>query len=1093
MPHALLAAYLQALLQARASGVAETSNYTALFNLLDGVGSSVRPGVRAIPHPQNIGVGIPDAGLFTIEQLRDDEAKDTQIPARGVVEVKGTAEALHATINSEQVGRYLGRYGQVLVTNLWSFALVEAVEGATQPRIVEEYALAPNEAIFWREARRTAETAEQHGERLVEFLRRTFMRRARLSTPKDVAVLLASYAKEARLRLDSLPVNTPALSNLRTALKELLGVDFAGNQGEHFFRATLVQTLFYGLFSVWVIHHELQVARAFDWRAAAHELSLPVIQRLFTELTTPQAMRGLGLSVVMDWATEALERINRDQFLTSFRESSAIQYFYEDFLEAYDPVVREQFGVWYTPPEVVKYMVERVDTVLREELGIPMGLADDNVFVLDPCTGTGSFLLEVIQRIHTTLEEEGLADAFSGSDLKEAAKQRLFGFAIMPAPFVVAHLKLSLLLKQLGSPLQEDERLRVYLTNALTGWREGEHPQLADDVPEFLREWEAASEVKQRKPVLVVMGNPPYNSFAGMAVSEERELTTAYRETVHAPRPVGQGLNDLYVRFYRMAERQIVERTQRGVVCYISNSAWLDGLSFTGMREKYLRVFDRIWIDNLNGDRYRTGKLTPDGHSDPSVFSTTWNREGIQIGTAVALMVRNEAHEESGRVQYRDLWGTNKLNTLLETAQQSEVDLYGEVTPELQLGLPFRPTNVQADYLTWPTFPDLFPVSFAGIKTSRDSVLVDTDRERLEDRMSRYFDRGVPDSEIAQEMPSALAETGRFDGPAVRRYLSKRGIRPPGIVPFAYRPFDTRWLYWESETKLLDEKRAEYVPHVVEGNKWIATQQMPRRGRDAPQVVSVAGCIDLLDRSASFFPLYIHDGLKRFKDDGYELKPNLSSRAAEYLQNVGVASEALFHHALAVMHAPLYREENDGALRQDWPRIPLPTAPELLESSALLGQQVAQLLDPQSPFVAPANLRALGRVVRSGGGTPMPADMAVTARWGVVGRGGVTMPGRGKLEETEVPVDPQLGARAYRIYLNDTLYLDNVPEKVWEYVLGGYQVIKKWLSYREAVILGRPLTVEEVREVTRMVQRIAALLLLSDDLNANYRLNAANE
>ena len=325
-----------------------------------------------------------------------------------------------------------------------------------------------------------------------------------------------------------------------------------------------------------------------------------------------------------------------------------MQYFYEPFLEAFDPELRKELGVWYTPPEIVQYMVTRVDTVLREELGIADGLADPRVYVLDPCCGTGAYLVAVLQRIATTLREQG-GDALLGDDLKRAAMERVFGFELLPAPFVVAHLQLGLLLQTLGAPLSDsaNERAGVYLTNALTGWAPPTGPKQHLLFPELEAERDAAEHVKRDVPILVILGNPPYNGFAGLAVDEERDLTNAYRTTRRAPAPQGQGLNDLYVRFFRMAERRIVERTGQGIVCFISNYSWLDGLSFTGMREHYLEVFDKIWIDCMNGDKYKTGKLTPEGEPDPSVFSTDFNPEGIQVGTAITLLVRRQPHTDA--------------------------------------------------------------------------------------------------------------------------------------------------------------------------------------------------------------------------------------------------------------------------------------------------------------------------------------------------------------------------------------------------------------------------------------------------------------
>ena len=208
-------------------------------------------------------------------------------------------------------------------------------------------------------------------------------------------------------------------------------------------------------------------------------------------------------------------------------------------------------------------------------------------------------------------------------------------------------------------------------------------------------ERDAADRVKRETPILVILGNPPYNGFAGLAVAEERDLTAAYRTTKRAAAPQGQGLNDLYVRFFRMAERRIVERSGEGIVSFISNYSWLDGRSFTGMRERYLEAFDSVAIDCLNGDKYKTGKLTPDGLPDPSIFSTEWNREGIQVGTAIALLVRKAIHANGGHVRFRHLWGKEKRSELLSQAADDS------------LILDFNSTNTSpCRDMTYVVFPD---------------------------------------------------------------------------------------------------------------------------------------------------------------------------------------------------------------------------------------------------------------------------------------------------------------------------------------------------------------------------------------------------
>ena len=282
---------------------------------------------------------------------------------------------------------------------------------------------------------------------------------------------------------------------------------------------------------------------------------------------------------------------------------------------------------------------------------------------------------------------------------------------------------------------------QIFLTNALTGWEptEREKSAVADLYPELKEERDRAERVKREKPILVILGNPPYNGFAGMAVEEERELSNAYRTTRRVRRPEGQGLNDLYVRFFRMADRRIAEKTGQGVVCFISNYSWLDGLSFTGMRERYLEAFDAIRIDCLNGDKYKTGKVAPDGTPDPSIFSTEGDPIGIQVGTAIATLVRKADHAPADAVDFRQLWGQAKPEELVATAEDAPGALYEAIEPVLPLGLPFVRTAVSDEWFDWPSLPDLFPARYQGSETGRDAFLIDTDLDRLKARVVDYF------------------------------------------------------------------------------------------------------------------------------------------------------------------------------------------------------------------------------------------------------------------------------------------------------------------------------------------------------------------
>ncbi len=1116
-----LETYLRDLREIKSTGSAlpETSYYPALRELLNSVGATLKPKVRCVIHISH-GAGIPDGGLFTPDQFqKGTEPLPGTIPSRVAIEAKPTSDESFVTAKGKQVSKYWDNYRQVLVTNYRDFLLVGADKDGKQVAL-ESYRLASNEKAFWAAAEHPQTVASEQGEAFTEFLRRVMLHAAPLGAPKDVAWFLASYAREALRRVGNRKL--PALTAIRGALEEALGIKFEDEKGEHFFRSTLVQTLFYGVFSAWVLwtreHPPSDTKARFDWKGASFYLLVPVLRKLFREVTDRDSLESLGLTEVLDWTGTVLNRVDRGDFFSAFQEHHAVQYFYEPFLEAYDPELRKQLGVWYTPHEVVAYMVERVDRVLREELNLADGLADPNVYVLDPCCGTGSYLIEVLHRIAATLKEKG-GDALSAQEVKRAAIERVFGFEILPAPFVVSHLQLGLLLQSLGAPLSDakKERASIYLTNALTGWEppDGSKPQMLLAFPELQEEREAAERVKQTAKILVVLGNPPYNGFAGLAMAEEKDLTNAYRTTKLAPPPQGQGLNDLYVRFYRMAERRIVEKTHKGIVCFISNYSWLDGLSFTGMRERYLEVFDRIWIDCLNGDKYKTGKLTPEGESDPSIFSTEFNREGIQVGTAIALLLRRDESAGTGAVEFRDLWGKTKREQLLSDGAKEAQPKYEDHHPSLGLGLSFQRGSTETNYFSWPLLPELFPVSFPGVKTSRDYLVVDIDRDRLLQRMERYFDPELSDAEVRALVPAAMEDSGRFEAKKTRRYLVQRGFKPENIVRYCYRPFDDRWLYWEPETKLLDEKRTEYFPHVFDGNMWLSAGQRNRKEAFyQPQLTTLLADHHLVESNVGMFPLLLGSEGLFSSSSKSKTTANVSVALAKYLATKQTSPKEALLHAAAVLHSPHYRNENGVALRQNWPRIPLPSSKGMLVASAELGLGVAALLNIETPVASVTSgkvrseLRLLANIAREGGGNLNPdvGDLDLKEGWGHFGKGDAVMPGKGKTVERDYSDDERqaiatgakalgissedafalFGVRTLDVYLNDSAYWKNVPLLVWEYTIGGYQVVKKWLSYREREILGRSLKMEEVYEVRDMVRRIAAILLLQPALDANY-------
>ena len=387
--------YLADLGRVRASGGAtgERSSYGPLANLLNMIGATLKPKVFCVGELADQGAGHPDFGLYAAKQVQRGRPREGQTPERGVVEVKSSHEDMQARAVREQIGRYWTRYRLVLATNLREFVLVG--EDATgHEATLESFQLAGSEAAFERRLQTPRAFAREVGTGLSEYLCRALSHRAALAEPKDLAWLLASYARDGLARVE-VAGDAPPLKAVRAALEEALGVRFEGEKGARFFHSTLVQTLFYGVFSAWVLWARAGAksddgppftggydTAKFDWRTAVWHLRAPVLRALFQQLSDPGRLQPLGLVEVLDWTAAALDRVDQPAFFARFNEGEAVPYFYEPFLEAFDPNLRKQLGVWYTPTEVVHYMVARVDRALKDDLDIPDGLAAENVYVL---------------------------------------------------------------------------------------------------------------------------------------------------------------------------------------------------------------------------------------------------------------------------------------------------------------------------------------------------------------------------------------------------------------------------------------------------------------------------------------------------------------------------------------------------------------------------------------------------------------------------------------------------------------------------------------------------------------------------------------
>ncbi|MEZ0051931.1 hypothetical protein ABIA30_002943 [Mycobacterium sp. MAA66] len=1126
-----LRTYLEGMRKIHLTGeaVPETSYYGQLEALLNDVGDTIGPAVTCVLTTRNRGAGVPDGGLFIARQAVAEAGESVLLarsPERGVMEVKGLAEDVTQVANTAQVKRYLAKYGKVLVCTYRDFLILQ-LDSDGQTHEGERFRLAPNEAAFWALDPRAADQAM--GGPFADYLKRALSRDAPLGNPADLAWFLAAYARTALKRVEDVG-EMDTLKALRSALEEALGLRFEGEDGEHFFRSALVQTLFYGVFAAWVYWSEHQPAGSdnrFNWRQAQWTLPVPMVRVLFQQLATP-ANLPVGLDEVLDWTDDVLARVDRALFFTRFEAAEAVQYFYEPFLEAYDPDLRRELGVWYTPPEVVRYMVERVDEALRTQLGLPLGFADPQVHVLDPCTGTGSYLTAVLDRIVTTLKQQG-DDGLVAAEAKQAALGRLHGFELLPAPFVVAHLRIGIALQRLGAPLNSKtgERASVYLTNALTGWVDGDqHPPLP--FPEFVAERDAAEAVKRERPILVVLGNPPYNGFAGVSPAEEGGLVEPYKAGLASDWDITKNkLDDLYIRFFRIAERRIAEQTGTGIICFVSNSSWLGDPSAVVMRRRLLTEFDTVTVDHLNGDSRETGKKTPDGDPDPSIFSTPLNPAGIRRGVAISMLVRTADHVDSSvDVQYRDFWGKDKREQLASVPANPDTGPeYESLVPEQDNWFRLLRWSPRPGYARWPAVNELCAVApMLGLNENRKFALIDSDRDALDARIRTYLDPDVPISDVDPRLSRSYA---RFDPVREReRLLRERPFDDRRIQRFQFRPLDVRYAYVETHAKLWNESRTLLVTSSAEESGFILVRRRAPRSLDGAALHFSDCLIDqkVLFTDAYAIPLWLAAkanspaaedpvlfDLVAEVDASATWRPNLSSRAAAYLRRLGIEDAAsnkesatlLWMHSVAIGTSPLYVEQNGEAVRSNWPRLPLPKSESLLRESASLGGRVAALLNPDQPLIgvdAPPLEPSMSRVavierVDAKSINPDNGDLAVTAGWGIVQSTGV-MPGAGRYNARDRRAEEKsglrdedrdaLGEQVLDIYLNEDVCWRGVPTAVWDYKIGGFQVLRKWLSYRDKRVLGRDLTMVEARTFSSITRRLTAIVLLGPQLDANY-------
>lgn len=979
-----------------------------------------------------------------------------------------------STDRNDQIGRYLARTGAVLLCNVREVGLVLCRTGINRTesdRVPPASRELVRTALLWPAGQHAARSAND----LTELLRTTVLDSVPIGEPATLARILALQAKAAKA---SLPRDMRGLESLLDDYKDALGLSFDldDEEGREFFRSTLIQTAFYGLFAAWALWQRERDGTNFSWDRINRYLRIPFLAELFHEFRSPSRLRHLNLEQHLDRATDTLNRVD----LAIFRQqmtfptladgdvaSAAMTYFYEPFLEAFDPVLKKTMGVWYTPPEVVRYQVRRAHALLKEQLNRPLGLADENVVLLDPCCGTGAYILEAARCIAEELRatgEEGLV----GLSLLRALTSRIFGFEVLTAPFAIAQLQLYVMLSDLRAPPPNDQRLGIFLTNALTGWRDRRQLQL--NFPELQQEFEAAQSIKQDADIVVIIGNPPYDRQAAVRMEEEAGLIDHYKGVTYVERQRRDGskelvperatllfrhwgvrkqlLNDLYVRFFRLAEREIGEERDFGLVSFITNSSWLTGRSHPIMRESLLRNFHEIWIDNLNGDKYRTGKVIPKGipgagTADQSIFTTEGDPRGIQTGVAVATFLKRGelTRPEDTVVHYRDFWGkaASKRRQLLSTENTAP---YVPLAPTRQNRWRLAPHAQMVGYETWPSLEAIFPTRIQGVNPNRGITgsIIDVDKKVLSDRIAAYARAGsfAHASTISAELATPRAN---YDPERVWKDLRRFGFEENRLKPYLLFPFDQRWIYYEDRLNLLNRPR-ETLANNVDCECFLIAVPEPRKVSEARPLFSRT-LLDLHvhDRGSVAIPAVVRvDALTGSRlanlspETWSEIRVNWHMQGGLESPHAHLCARRLIHICLSTMNSPAYQAEHSSALGADWARVPIPRDSTLAEKLDQVGSLVAALMDCSADsssvlrdILGPEALASTASVRRADGQPISADDLRVTISYFGAA------PGR------FVPTDDVSGD----LWINEHVYFSNVPTVAWRYELGGYQTIRK--------------------------------------------------
>jgi hypothetical protein len=1026
----MLKTYLKGIFEvAKKSDAREESYYSSLASLFkDFVRSIKKERIDITILPKATEGGNPDFRVW-----------DGRQHIVGYVEAKRPEqENLDKVEESDQLRRYRRVFPNVILTNFFEFRLYRSGQ------LVEKVQIG---RPFVAKQLKVVPPVENEGQ-FLDFLNKFFtFSLPRTYTPRTLAEALACRTHYLREQvLLELGNGNGDLTGFYEAFQQHL---IAGLTKEDF-ADMYAQTITYGLFAA-----RTRCKEPFTRRLAYDNIprTIGILRDVFRFVSLQDT--GPQLDWIIDDVTDVLavadvKKVLHEYFVKG-RGQDPIMHFYETFLAEYDPKEREQRGVYYTPQEVVSYIVRSLNIILKETFGKGDGFATDSVTVLDPAAGTLTFPAEAakvaVNEFSARYGTGGISELIRRHILKN-----YYAFELMMAPYAIAHLKIGFLLEELGYALPQDERFKLYLTNTL------ELEELAESrlpgMSSLSEESHAAGAVKRETPILVILGNPPYS---GHSANRSWELNEKGKKVLNFigrlirdyyqvdGKPLAEKnpkwLQDDYVKFIRFAQWKI-DQAGEGVLGLITNHSYLDNPTFRGMRQSLMNSFNQIYILDLHGNKKKKEKC-PDGSEDKNVFD-------IQQGVAILLAVKKPGLKQ--KVYHADCWGLRHVKYEWLSNNHVKSTRWRSLTPksEFYFFVP-RDEELLAAYQRYSKLTDIFPVNSVGVVTSRDDFAIANTAEDLKRRIRMFRDEGTSDSTMKQAF--GLKDKPGWKTKDAREKLRAEKNWEEQVLPILYRPFDRRWIFYNHA--VVERMRKDVMRHMKPGNLALCVGRAGQVvGLEKPwNVVFCADCIqdfNLFYRGGNVnFPLYLFPEEDLYNNGPkYERQANVEPEVCSALENaygVHPEPEGILYYIYAVLYSNVYRQHYGEFLKTDFPRIPFCEDYRVFGKLAKLGEKLVAL-----------HLMKSDRL-----------DKPV-ARF----------EGKGDNLVAEVAYDRSKKAA----YVNPAQYFGPISKDIWGYQIGGYQIMAKWLKDRK----GRRLSLDDIRHYCQIAAALNETITTQKRIDAIY-------